>query len=90
MSNQCISCGSCGMPLVKASDFSGEDMTHKLCAWCGDSEDNLKVTMQEVVEDCAKGFVEKQGLDEDAARKMALKYVVSLPVWKGNGHGMQE
>ncbi len=84
MSSQCISCGSCGMPLIKASDFSGGDVTHKLCAWCGDSEDHLKVTMEEVVEDCAQGFIEKQGLDGEAARKMALKYVTSLPAWKGN------
>ncbi len=90
MSDQCISCGSCGMPLIKAEDFSGGDVTHKLCSWCGDSGDNLKVTMQEVVEDCAKGFMEKQGLDEAAAQKMALQYIISLPAWKGNGDGLKE
>lgn len=86
MSKQCISCGSCGMPLVQVSDFSGGDKRHMLCAWCGDDEDLLKVTMREVVEDCARGFVEKQGMDEDAARKMALQYVSSLPVWNEREH----
>ncbi len=85
MNEQCISCGSCGMPLRKASDFSGGDVTHKLCSWCGDEADQLKVTLDEVVEDCAKGFMEKQGIDESAAREMALKYITSLPAWKGKG-----
>ena len=90
MSSKCISCGSCGMPLVKESDFSGGDITHKLCAWCGDHEDHLKVTMQEVVVDCAKGFMEKQGLDDEAALKMARQYIASLPVWKGNENELQK
>ncbi len=90
MSSQCISCGSCGMPLVMASDFSGGDVTHKLCAWCGDGEDHLKVTMLEVVEDCTKSFMEKQGIDEGTAQKMALQYVSSLPAWKGNEHGRKD
>lgn len=83
MSEQCISCGSCGMPLIKASDFSGGVVTHKLCAWCGDATDHLKVTLNEVVDDCAKGFMEKQGIDGAVAKKMALQYVTSLPAWKG-------
>jgi hypothetical protein len=41
--------------------------------------------MDEVVEDCAKGFMEKQGIDEAAARKMARQYITSLPAWKGTG-----
>ena len=83
MNEQCISCGSCGMPLLKVTDFSGGDVTHKLCAWCGDDADQLKVTLSEVVEDCAKGFMEKQGIDEAAAKKMAMQYITSLPAWEG-------
>jgi hypothetical protein len=66
------------------SDSSGGDVTHKLCAWCGDGEDHWKVSILEVVEDCTKNFMEKPGTDEGTARKMALQYVASLPAWKGN------
>lgn len=83
MSEKCISCGSCGMPMIEASDFSGGDVTHKLCSWCGDDSDRLKVTFDEVVEECAGEFVKKQGLDEAAAKKMARQYIASLPAWKG-------
>ena len=82
MSEKCISCGSCGMPMIKASDFSGSDVTHKLCSWCGDDSDRLKVTFDEVVEECARDFITKQGMDETAAKKMAQRYIASLPVWK--------
>ena len=83
MSEKCISCGSCGMPMIKPSDFSGGDVTHKLCSWCGDASDHLKVTLDEVVEECAKEFMTNQGMEEAAAKKMARRYITSLPAWKG-------
>lgn len=83
MAEPCPSCGSCGMPLVQDSDFSGGDRTHQLCAWCGDPQDRLKVTQEEVVAACARSFIEKQGLDQAAARTLAERYIAGLPVWKG-------
>jgi hypothetical protein len=82
MTEKCASCASCGFPLEQRSDFAMGDPTNIYCAGCVDAEGRLR-SYDEVLGMNTQYLVQNQGLDPEAARKMAAALMADLPAWKG-------
>lgn len=78
----CPSCGSCGFPMLKPSDFAGGNPASAYCSSCGDDAGNLK-PFGEVLQVNADYLVREQALDPGAAREMARALLIGMPAWKG-------
>lgn len=70
-------CHSCGMPL-SAPDARGA--SDKYCAYCTDSEGNLK-SWDEAVSGLAQYLDSWQKVGNEEARKRAIRYLTSMPAW---------
>jgi hypothetical protein len=77
----CISCGSCGFPMVEPEDFAGARPGSPYCSTCGDDDGSLK-HYAEVLALNADYLVRQQGLDPAAARDMAHTLLMSMPAWR--------
>ncbi len=70
-------CHSCGMPL-SAPDARGA--SDKYCAYCTDSEGNLK-SWDDAVSGLAQYLDSWQKVGNEEARKRAIRYLTSMPAW---------
>lgn len=76
----CPSCGSCGFPMRKPSDFAGERSDAIYCSTCGDETGRLR-PFEDVLQANADYLVRQQGLDSEAAREMARALLSTMPAW---------
>jgi len=74
-------CISCGMPMVKAEDFPLGDETKDYCVHCARPDGSMQ-SFPEKLEGTAKFLVRTQGLDETAAKALALRTLRKQPAWK--------
>ncbi|WP_312686935.1 zinc ribbon domain-containing protein [Kosakonia sp.] len=70
-------CHSCGMPL-SAPDARGP--SDHYCAYCTDSEGNLK-SWEEAVAGLAQYLDSWQNVGIEEARKRAIRYLTAMPAW---------
>lgn len=70
-------CHSCGIPL-SAPDARGP--SDHYCAYCTDSEGNLK-SWEEAVSGLAQFLDSWQNVGNEEARKRAVRYLTSMPAW---------
>jgi hypothetical protein len=82
MKDKCASCTSCGFPLEHPSDFALGDPTSAYCAQCVDAEGRRR-SYDEILAINARYYEQNQGLDPEAARRMAIALMAELPAWKG-------
>ncbi|MBS0630191.1 MAG: AraC family transcriptional regulator [Verrucomicrobia bacterium] len=78
--NKCHSCSSCGMPLQNPSDHALADETIPYCSHCTNKDGSLK-SYEEVLEGTKGYFIDYQGLDPQAAQKMAENVLKKQPAW---------
>lgn len=81
MKSKCKSCGSCGMAMEKAEDFTMGDSSQEYCRYCTDKSGKL-LPFEKVLKINANYYVESQGVTSDAAAKMAKEMLMAQPAWK--------
>ncbi|HEX2945868.1 MAG TPA: zinc ribbon domain-containing protein [Clostridia bacterium] len=74
-------CISCGMPMMSPSDYPLMDESKDYCKYCA-RPDGCMQSYPEKLEGTAEFLVITQGLDSDAANKMAVRILSKLPAWK--------
>jgi hypothetical protein len=74
----CASCSSCGFPLDDAAAAPGAP---EYCRHCVDDQGRLR-TYQEVLANNAHWYEQNQGLDPEAARRLAAELMATLPAWR--------
>ena len=79
---KCKSCGSCGMPMEKPSDFALGNPQAAYCCYCTDKQGKL-FPYDQILKANAGYYVESQGVSAEAATKMAAEMLASQPAWAG-------
>lgn len=74
-------CISCGMPMTKPSDFPLGDESKDYCKYCARPDGSLQ-SYSEKLEGAAEFLVRTQGLDREAARRLAVRTLAKQPAWK--------
>jgi hypothetical protein len=69
------------MPLAKPEDYPEGDASKGYCIHCAHPDGTMK-NYDEVLQGMADFLVHSQGLDKNAARKIAAELMDSLPAWK--------
>lgn len=77
---KCDSCTSCGMPFHSPSDHALGDESNSFCTHCTREDGSLK-TYHEVLEATKGYYIHSQGLDPQAAHKMADNLLKKQPAW---------
>lgn len=80
-SDLCRSCGSCGFPMRTLDDYAGGNPAAEYCSTCADGSGRLK-PFGVVLQANADYFVREQGIDPQAARKLAHALLASMPAWQ--------
>ncbi len=74
-------CISCGMPMTKPSDFPLEDESKEYCVFCARQDGSMQ-SYPEKLDGTTDFLMRTQGLDEKAARELAVRTLAKLPAWK--------
>ena len=77
---KCDSCTSCGMPFQKPSDHALGDEMIPYCEHCT-TDDGVLKSYEEVLEATKGYFMHSQGVDPNAALKMADSLLKKQPAW---------
>ncbi len=77
-------CIACGMPMIKASDYPLEDESKDYCRFCARPDGTMQ-SYPEKVEGMTEFLIRTQGLDQEAAKQMAIRNLAKLPAWKDKG-----
>ncbi len=77
----CSSCGSCGFPMRAPEDFAGSRLDSPYCSTCARPSGQL-LPFDEVLAANAAYLAREQGLHPDAAERMALALLLSMPAWR--------
>jgi hypothetical protein len=80
MNTQAI-CQSCGMPMVKPSDFGGGKADNRYCCYCTYPDGTLK-PYAEKLEDMTRFIMSRMDLHETEARNMAKANLAKMPAWQ--------
>ncbi|MCA9244164.1 MAG: hypothetical protein KDA32_09430 [Phycisphaerales bacterium] len=73
-------CVSCGMPLRMAADCPGGDMSKDYCVHCAKPDGAMK-SYGEVHRGMSQFLMRTQGIDAEAAERMATKMMAGMPAW---------
>lgn len=74
-------CISCGMPMTKPSDFPLGDESKDYCKYCARPDGSLQ-SYPEKLEGTTEFLVRTQGLDREAAQRLAVRTLAKQPAWK--------
>lgn len=74
-------CISCGMPMTKPSDFPLENEAKNFCKYCARPDGSMQ-SYSEKLEGTTEFLIKTQGLDPDAARRLAIRTMAKMPAWK--------
>ncbi|QLH34775.1 MAG: AraC family transcriptional regulator [Parachlamydiaceae bacterium] len=77
---KCMTCGSCGMPLLKSEDYAKGDLNSEVCRYCVDQDGSMK-SYEEILQGTAAHFMKTQGITKTAANVMAKQLMETLPYW---------
>ena len=72
------------MPMSKASDYPLEDESKDYCRFCARPDGTMQ-SYPEKVEGMTEFLIRTQGLDQEAAKQMAIRNLAKLPAWKDRG-----
>ncbi len=84
MTITCVSCESCGMPLISPADCALGDTKQRYCIYCTNENGHLK-SYDEVLHGMAAYLMHSQAIDHMAAEKMAHHVLSSMPAWQTKG-----
>ncbi len=76
------SCKACGMPLEKSEETS--KLSNEFCVYCQNQETGAVGSYDEIKEGGIKYFMESTGADRDAAEKLTVEHMTTLPYWSEN------
>ena len=79
-------CESCGMPMKKAEEFGGGDLSNKYCVYCTDENGILK-PYDVKLEEMAHFIMSRSGATFEAAKKTAGENMADMPAWRDVKHG---
>ncbi|MBW7572306.1 zinc ribbon domain-containing protein [Caproiciproducens faecalis] len=74
-------CIACGMPMTKPSDYPMEDESKDYCIYCARPDGSMQ-SYPEKLEGTVWFLIRTQGIDEQAARELAVRTLARLPAWK--------
>jgi hypothetical protein len=74
-------CESCGMPLLKPSDFGGMNEKNKYCSHCSYPDGNLK-PRHEIRENMVTYFMRMKRCERPAAEKFVDELMAAMPAWQ--------
>ena len=74
-------CIACGMPMTKPADFASGDESKDYCIYCARPDGSMQ-SYPEKLEGTIQFLIRTQGLDENAARQVAVRNLSKLPAWK--------
>lgn len=74
-------CISCGMPMVKPSDFPLGDKSKDYCAYCAKPNGSMQ-SYSEKLEGTTDFLIHTQGLDKTVAQELAIRTLAKMPAWK--------
>lgn len=77
---KCEACTSCGMPFNGPSDHALKNVSIPYCTHCTREDGTLK-SYEEVLEGTKGYFIHSQGLDPQAAYRMAETLLKKQPAW---------
>ena len=73
-------CIACGMPMARKEDFAQGDETKDYCLYCMRPDGTMQF-YPEKLEGTTHFLMKTQGLDEAAAREMAIRLLKKQPAW---------
>ena len=74
-------CIACGMPMTKPSDYPQGDESKDYCVYCARPDGSMQ-SYPEKLEGTALFLIRTQGLDEEAAREVAVRTLAKQPAWQ--------
>lgn len=74
-------CIACGMPMTEPSDYPLEDESKDYCKYCARPDGSMQ-SYAEKLEGTTDFLVRTQGLDREAAHRLAVRTMAKLPAWK--------
>lgn len=74
-------CISCGMPMTKKSDYPLEDESKDYCIYCARQDGTLQ-SYEERLKGTTEFLIRTQGMDENAAHKLAIRTMKKMPAWE--------
>ncbi|WP_444641532.1 zinc ribbon domain-containing protein [Caproiciproducens sp. R1] len=74
-------CIACGMPMTKPSDYPLQDESKDYCIYCARPDGSMQ-SYPEKLEGTVRFLIRTQGIDEKAARELAVRTLAKLPAWK--------
>ena len=74
-------CVACGMPMAKPSDYAMGDENRDYCIYCARPDGSMQ-SYPEKLEGTTQFLMRTQGIDKEAAYKMAVRILDKLPAWK--------
>jgi hypothetical protein len=72
------------MPLEKTEDYALGNTSSAYCRYCTDEQGSL-LPYEQILKANAGYFQETQGIEAEAARKMAADVLREQPAWKNRG-----
>lgn len=81
MTDKCLACGSCGMPMERPEDHAMGDVNAVYCRYCTDEQGRLR-PYEFILGMNAEYYVKSQGVTPVAARRLAAAMLADLPAWK--------
>lgn len=69
------------MPLTKEEDFAGGNTSFDFCAFCADSDGNVK-SCDEIFEGGVQFFMTQVDGDREMAERVTRKNMSALPYWQ--------
>lgn len=73
-------CSACGMPMNKKEDYAMGDESKDYCKYCM-REDGSMQSYEEKLIAMTEFVVRTQGIDKNAANKIAKEMMSKLPAW---------
>lgn len=74
-------CISCSMPMTKPEDYPLQDDSKDYCIHCARPDGSLQ-SYEEKLKGTTGFLMRTQGMDETAARELAIRTMKKLPAWK--------
>ena len=81
MDDEIKKCESCGMPMIKASEFGGRRVGNRYCAHCTYPSGEL-MARHLVFDNMVKYYMKMKRLDRAESEKYVNEYMARMPAWQ--------
>lgn len=75
-------CIACGMPIKKKAHYAMGDESRDYCVFCARPDGTMQ-SYEEKLEGLAENLYRTKKMDREAARKLAIRLLATLPAWQG-------